>query len=37
MRGGGWVAANEAVFYTYNRHGEMPEMFSESIGFRCVQ
>lgn len=37
MRGGGWVAANEAVFHTYNRHGEEPSKFSSSIGFRCAR
>ncbi len=37
MRGGGWVAANEAVFLTYNRHGVEPENYSSSIGFRCAR
>ncbi len=37
MRGGGWVAANEDVFHTYNRHGEQPAKFSSSIGFRCAR
>lgn len=37
MRGGGWVAANEAVFHTYNRHGLEPENSSSSIGFRCAR
>jgi hypothetical protein len=37
MRGGGWVAANENVFHTFNRHGVEPENFSSSIGFRCAR
>lgn len=37
MRGGGWVAANEHVFHTYNRHGEEPTKYSSSIGFRCAR
>jgi formylglycine-generating enzyme required for sulfatase activity len=37
MRGGAWVAANEKVFHTYNRHGVEPAEFSSSIGFRCAR
>jgi formylglycine-generating enzyme required for sulfatase activity len=37
MRGGAWVAANENVFHTYNRHGVEPSEFSSSIGFRCAR
>lgn len=36
-RGGGWVAANENVFHTYNRHGVVPDSVSSSIGFRCAR
>jgi len=36
-RGGGWVAANEKVLYTFNRHGLIPDSVSSSIGFRCAR
>jgi formylglycine-generating enzyme required for sulfatase activity len=36
MRGGAWVAANENVFHTYNRHGVEPSEYSSSIGLRCA-
>lgn len=36
-RGGGWVAANENVFHTFNRHGVVAESVSSSIGFRCAR
>lgn len=37
LRGGSWVATNQAVFHTSNRNGLEPDKFSESIGFRCAR
>lgn len=37
LRGGAWVAANQAVFHTYNRNGLEPSKSSSSVGFRCVR